>query len=154
MSQSMLLNLNQEICSSGEKYKNEMAVEEAEKPKAPKAQNAINNFSKTLYSSDLSNSTSENDLPADGFDGAVFIRDGEFTRENGGVEFSMPRNTVVFHELNENYLRTEGGKDKKGLPYTKAHDQSSQDGNKFSKEVNGTPDARAGDADGFKPVNK
>jgi RHS repeat-associated protein len=116
----------------------------------PTAQGAILNFSITERT-DLNKSDIENSIPEKGFDGAVLIQEGEFTRANsstGTGEFSLERNTIVFHELLENKLRTENGKDYKGQ--SGAHKGASDKGDKFSKEVNMKSDKNAGTATGFK----
>ena len=74
--------------------------------------------------------------PPEGFDGAVRISDGTFLTESklysriNSDKHKIPRGNTVFHELFENYLRTE-----KHLGYDEAHFQSGQAGHKFAVEV-------------------
>ena len=113
------------------------------------AQQAMANISETPRS-DIENGDF---MPEPGVNGSVMMADGEFTRVNQttGGHFVVPRNQIVFHELAENYYRTEKGMDYGGEDKG-AHGASSDKGNKFSKEVNGKPDRRTGVADGFKPT--
>ncbi|MCO5254491.1 MAG: hypothetical protein M9892_09025 [Bacteroidetes bacterium] len=73
---------------------------------ANNANGAIQNFSKTPYWPDNPNAQYQ---PGDGFDGSVRIPQGNFTVENvfTNTAVSVDRPTVVFHELKENFLRTE-----------------------------------------------
>lgn len=122
-----------------------------ETKKNPTAQGAILNFSITKRS-DVENGGTYNSKPEAGFDGSVLIQDGEFTRANkftGTGRFPILRNTIVFHELKENQIRTESEKDYVGSDG--AHAESGDLGNKFSKEVNDQSDPNAGTATGFIP---
>ncbi|MBW7867008.1 MAG: hypothetical protein H3C31_01650 [Brumimicrobium sp.] len=73
---------------------------------ANNANNAIQNFSKTPYWADNPNAQYQ---PGDGFDGSVRIPQGSFSVENVFTNTPVPvdRANVVFHELKENFLRTE-----------------------------------------------
>lgn len=125
---------------------------------SPTAQTSIVNLSVTKRT-DLSDDSYGNDLPEKGFDGTVTILDGDFKRDNPDTKtggFPYPRNNVVFHELLENYLRTEGNGgagmdygDKKGKGG--AHEAASEKANNFSKEVNGKRDVYGGYTNGFEP---
>lgn len=52
-------------------------------------------------------------------------------------------------KLDENWERTENGKD-----YEPAHRTSAHNGNQFSEETNGKSDRNAGGADNYKPTPK
>lgn len=120
--------------------------------RVPNAQNAVLNLSKTIRT-DISQDWPNAFSPQIGFDGSLTMREGEFSRGNSliGPEAQVPikRNTIVFHELQENYERTENGKD-----YSDAHKAASKEGSQFSKEVNGKRDINAGTAEGFVPSSK
>lgn len=68
--------------------------------------NAIQNFSKTPYWPDNPNAQYQ---PAGGVDGSVRIAQGNFTVENvyTNTPVAVDRANIVFHELKENFLRTE-----------------------------------------------
>jgi len=94
-------------------------------------------------------------MPEEGFDGTVTIIDGDFYNKSFVTKTSIlrPRNTVVFHELYENFLRTAKKYDYPGK--NGAHEKSSRAGNKFSIEVNNKKDKiHAGAASDFKPAEK
>ena len=117
--------------------------------KEPTALGAILNLSITKRT-DLDDSDVQNSLPEDNFAGAVLIQDGEFTRDNSATmtgDFPTDRNTFVFHELIENYLRFKGD-DYGGR--IGAHETAIKEASKFSKEVNGKRDPLGGTASGFK----
>lgn len=118
--------------------------------------NKARNESDLLYSISNYSNTPRSDvsdgdfLPESGVDGSVRISKGDYYRNNAftGTPVKLNRNTVVFHELLENYLRTEKGLDYPGP--TGAHQESANQGSKFSKEVNGSADPKAGEAHSFK----
>ena len=125
---------------------------------APTAQTAIVNLSITKRT-DISEDNYGNDIPEDGVDGSVTIYDGDFYRSNPRTKsgaFPYPRNNVVFHELYENYLRTEGNNGN-GMDYGDkhgkggAHEEASERANNFSQQVNQEKDVYGGYTDGFKP---
>ena len=107
---------------------------------------AIDNFSVTPRSD-----VEDGDfLPEAGFKGSVRISKGTFYRINpntGTGKYEYPRNNIIFHELYENWLRTEKKKDYIGN--AGAHKLSSLQANKFSKEVNNKSDVYGGAASGF-----
>jgi len=93
-------------------------------------------------------------FPEQGFDGSVRIADGQLSRVKvfrGSGNFSVPRETVVFHELKENYLRTEKGLDYPGKNGALQVPSGSAD--KFSKELLGKADPNGGSASKFTPAN-
>jgi RHS repeat-associated protein len=111
-----------------------------------KGKEAVFNFSKTQRT-DIDVNDVANSLPEEDFEGSVTIDDGEFYNQNpetGTGHFDIPRNNIVFHELSENYNRTDKGQD-----YDVAHKNANASGNKFSQEVNGRPDKDSGRADRF-----
>jgi len=138
---------------TGQPQAHKLAVEkEALEPRDANPQNAIRNLSKTERT-DLPTGHEGNDLPEEGFDGAVFIRAGTFNRPHQASDdliMDYPRNNVVYHELFENASRTEGDGGK-GRDYQDAHNRAGANGNQFSKEVNGTRDLNSGSANGFDP---
>lgn len=92
-----------------------------------------------------SDATDRGLLPTDGYEGEVTIMDGEFKRDNpntGTGEFTYERAKVVFHELKENFFRTEEKKDYPGNDG--AHQEAANLGNKFSIEITGQEDLMAG----------
>jgi len=114
------------------------------KGSTPTFQEAITNLSKTPYGSG-GLGDQENNLPADGFEGAVRISEGEFSSYSDmGTYISVSRKNVVFHELKENFLRTEGGDNKQGLDYNSAHKQAGDLGTKFKKETGGSDAGKKG----------
>ncbi|RZK38184.1 MAG: hypothetical protein EOO90_23100 [Pedobacter sp.] len=111
---------------------------------------AIRNYSTTARQ-DISPGSQSNDLPADGLDGQVVIREGSFWTswrlyDEGGRESSeyfdkKPRARVVFHELKENFERTEHQKD-----YPESHGEANDQANNFSRELNLGRDSQPGNA--------
>lgn len=113
------------------------------------AQRAIGNLSITPRS-DYDLDDQANFLPEDGYEGTVTLSDGKFFRKNpmtGTGKFEYDRSKIVFHELLENYLRTEEKKDYPGLDG--AHEGASDKANKFSKETTGKNDPYGGYATDF-----
>ena len=102
----------------------------------PSFQQAITNVSQTERS-DYPKGDIANNLPEAGFQGAVRISEGDFSSYNGFSDsyVAAPRGNIVFHELKENFLRTEGGADKAGEDYAAAHQQAGSVGKTFAKQV-------------------
>lgn len=128
-----------------------LAVETYDPPRDPTPQNAILNFS-TTERSDYPTDDIANFLPEEGFQGSVTIREGEFSRSNPETttgSFPYLRSKVVFHELLENYLRTEKGLDYPGTQG--AHEKASDKASKFSKELTGKGDPYGGYGNQFTP---
>ncbi|MCK9220592.1 MAG: RHS repeat-associated core domain-containing protein [Bacteroidales bacterium] len=108
--------------------------------------NSLDNLSITQRS-DIPNSFPENNLPQSGFQGSVRISEGLFWRNNpitNTGKFLYPREKVVFHELKENFFRTE-----KKMDYLEAHKNAAELAHKFSKETSGTRDSFGGYANHF-----
>lgn len=129
--------------------------DENNNPLPPTAQSAITNLSKTPRSDGANHP--KGGSPIGNYDGSVTIRDGEFSRGGGNIS----RNTAVYHELGENFKRTEGDSPWNtlkgtglGMDYPDAHSEISKDESQFSREVNGMSDmGNSGEANGFKPKN-
>lgn len=147
--------------STGEPYSNPMGLRDKNKNllSSYSAQYSVLNLSITPRSG-LEESDPAGWLPQNGFDGSVFVQDGDYSRKNsitGTGDFPIKRNTMVFHELYENYLRTEGGENGSGMDYGDennrggAHEESANAGNGFSRQVNGKADASPGVGDRFTP---
>jgi hypothetical protein len=103
---------------------------------------AIDNLSKTPRSD-----KPDEPLPAAGFDGALRISIGQFSGTSEMVSnFEVPRELVIFHELDENYLRTE----EPGMDYGPAHKKAGTDGLQFRKDLNIDNFAPKGDISGGK----
>jgi hypothetical protein len=87
----------------------------------------VDNFSIT----DPKSTAAEQRLPPDGFQGAVRISEGEFSLlgTQSLITCDIPREHVIFHEFDENYLRTENS-----LGYDDAHHQAGKDTKTFHKE--------------------
>lgn len=128
--------------------------------------NAIQNFSITPYWPDKPNAQY---LPVNGIDGAVRVPQGSFTVEN--VFTNMPtavnRAVLVFHELLENYFRTETDLTKNsnysyapngGMYYSSkstaisggAHQAAGNQGKKFAKELKYSTSGATGTAQNWK----
>jgi len=100
-------------------------------------QESITNLSVTERGDGTPISDQANDLPEVGFDGSVRISDGSYSTYVGGVAdtyVEVPRVNVVFHELKENFLRTEGNQGK-GMSYKDAHKASNDVGITNSKQL-------------------
>ncbi|MET0463080.1 MAG: DUF6443 domain-containing protein [Chitinophagaceae bacterium] len=70
--------------------------------------------------------------PVEGYDGYVVMPPGipylKKSKENGVVDFTGNRPSLIFHELKENYLRTNGN----GMSYSEAHQKAiTAEGTKF-----------------------
>ena len=133
-----------------------IAVETYDPPREPNPQNAVANYSITHRQDNYPDDHTANFLPEPGFDGSVTIRDGEFA-VMGSIpgdtkHWPQKRNTIVFHELDENLERTEGNGGK-GLGYKRAHKLSESRGNNFSKEINHEADGSPGFSNFFTPSN-
>ena len=97
------------------------------------------------------NESSSNDKPRFGIDGAVRISDGEFSIT--GSDLKVPRGNVIFHELKENFYRTElqmyYHNHKDGISGG-AHKEAGKSGEKFSKEVGNNQNVSNGEGEGLK----
>ncbi|HVA98228.1 MAG TPA: RHS repeat-associated core domain-containing protein [Bacteroidia bacterium] len=99
-------------------------------------------------------STTDDLMPEKGYAGSVRLSKGTFYTLNKEEENVVhDRNDVVFHELKENFLRTEGNGGK-GMDYNSAHNESASKANKFSNEVNHKNDPSPGANKNFVPDKK
>ncbi|GAB4450666.1 MAG: hypothetical protein OHK0036_09780 [Bacteroidia bacterium] len=114
----------------------------SEKIEKPSFQQAISNLSITKRS-DYPENDQANYLPPEGYEGAVRITEGEFYSYAPLIDSYMKvdRSKIVFHELKENYLRTEKGIE----DYKIFHFQAGKDGKKFAKELKLSKTGATGD---------
>ena len=135
-----------DIPDAGLKAGDKQVLYKSPKSSARDAGDAIDNLSTTPRGdTDFKNDY----LPEDGFDGSVRIAEGEFSvlNETSGL-VPTERASVVFHELKENFLRTD-----KKQSYNDAHKGASGGSDKFSTETTGYPDSstKKGEVQSFTP---